>query len=115
MSVTFYTPELPELDLNVSNANYHMLMVFIGETVDYCGTYAGADLDRLRTNIITTLERLDQEATLNIAIEPRVTRGAGGCTVIDCGRPANYIRDRLSALLELANAAHAAGKSLYFG
>ena len=41
------------------------------------------------------MEKRDQ------AIEPTEEIGAGGCQVINCGRPAGYLQGRARQLLEL--------------
>ena len=101
MSVTFTNTLVPSTgdrdDLNLSNHNAGDLLAFLGLPSDELyGHHPASDVAaRCRRALWLEMEKRDP------AIEPTDEIGAGGCQVINCGRPAGYLQGRARQLLEL--------------
>ena len=107
MSVTFWTGDESAAGLNLSNANAADLLAWLGyERDELAGELAGSDLAaRCRRRLWPEARNIDPG-------RETVTHASPGCaTVIECGRPQGYLRDRAAQLLKLAES----GAVVYFG
>lgn len=116
MSVSIFLDDGAETELCVSNRNFMLIMNTIGwPEVDYCGIFAGTQLDELIAHIKGALGVLRQYPALDGGIESSSYRGKQSAVVIDCGLPPGYFVRRLTKFLELAERAKRAGSALHFG
>ena len=87
--------------LNLANRNALDLLVFLGIEPDYCGGIRGRELAQRVENALADPHATDPEVP--------TTESRGG-RVISCGRPAGYLRERATWLLDIARLAGDLGR-----
>jgi len=116
MSITFYAAfeeskncwsYLPHVEtVNVSNSNGYALIRELQFTAEDSGI-APVCIDTFMSRCTAALR--NRMRTPDLGIPLTESRGAGGATFFDCGRPDGYLQDRVMELLALARDGKAGG------
>lgn len=112
----FYIPSITYIDgtenmrsVNVSNTNARDILEVLGyEQDELCGS---ATSDDFMGRILIALAIAPESAER----VTEVSRSNYGSTIINCGRDAGYIQDRLTDLLDVVSDASNAGMGIYWG
>jgi hypothetical protein len=97
-------------EVDLSNGNFfYLFRKVLGLEVDYCGTM---NPEVLLTAIRSSLARQLPETA---AVETKVHKQEGQCTIIECGVDREYIQRRLEQLNTLALEARRRGKLVNWG
>jgi hypothetical protein len=116
-----------DADVNMSNRNAAMVLDALGLPSSFDDGLAGSeDADAFLGRILLAIAMcpddpgvpVHQMTAAETQADPTVgfIAGAlGGARVVDCGRPAGYLQDRLADLRTLAETARAHGHGVYWG
>lgn len=115
---SLYTPfvnEIQDVDnkMNVSNSNAGMLFGVLGVEADWCGAM---DADEFLGYVLVALGMpLDDSEVKTTESQAMGPDGPVGPRIIECGRPAGYVTQRLTTLAGMAVEAKRLGRRITWG